>query len=329
MMADTTKPPNRLTLAWWNLHNFAHYDADRSSLERRPKQMGHYTEKRDRILAVFEELVGSGFPDLFAVGEITREAAQDLITRLPSGFDVAVAPASAYEDEFQVAVIYREGINLTPELPLIPTETEDVSRSTRSMMPIHLTLPGHVIRFVACHWTGFDEDSSRTARGRLADYLRRDIYDFLHPEVPNPEVARHVVVLGDLNEEPMSDLFKSNFDGRWDRKSSRESHWRDKKVRRVRLYNLAWRYLGEQIPHRGGGSMATGPAGTWYNSKRLIRDSGVLREVRSRISAEPCLGGGHWARTRRIPGTTADVPARSLDAGGAGSAAETRSLPSC
>ncbi len=222
MMADTTKPPNRLTLAWWNLHNFAHYDADRSSLERRPKQMGHYTEKRDRILAVFEELVGSGFPDLFAVCEITREAAQDLITRLPSGFDVAVAPASAYEDEFQVAVIYREGINLTPELPLIPTETEDVSRSTRSMMPIHLTLPGHVIRFVACHCTGFDEDSSRTARGRLADYLRRDIYDFLHPEVPNPEVARHVVVLGDLNEEPMSDLFKSNFDGRRDRLVTQE-----------------------------------------------------------------------------------------------------------
>jgi endonuclease/exonuclease/phosphatase family metal-dependent hydrolase len=184
---------------------------------------------------------------------------------LRSGFDVVIAPAHPYEDEFQVAIFYRTGVGMTPELPLLPSETEDVTRETRPMVTIHLTLPGHVIRFVACHWTGFDELSSRTARGRLADFLRRDTYDFLYPEAPDPKLARHVVVLGDLNEEPTADLFMSNLEGRRDRKSSREQHWRDEGVRRVRLYDLAWRYLGEQVPHAAGRSLSNGAAGTWYN----------------------------------------------------------------
>jgi len=127
---------------------------------------------------------------------------------------------------------------------------------------------GHVVRFVACHWTGFDEPSSRIARSRLADFLRRDTYDFLYPEAPDPKVARHVVVLGDLNEEPTAELFTNNLEGRRDRKSSREEHWRDRDVRRVRLYNLAWRYLGEQVPHGTGRPLTSVAAGTWYDGNR-------------------------------------------------------------
>jgi endonuclease/exonuclease/phosphatase family metal-dependent hydrolase len=200
-----------------------------------------------------------------AVCEITREAAEDLLRSLPSGFKLAIAPAYPKESEFQVAVFFRTSVGLTAELPLIPSETEDVTRETRPMVPVHLTITGHVIRFVACHWTGFDEVSSRAARRRLADFLRRDTYEFLYPEVPTPKVARHVVVLGDLNEEPMSDLFESNLVGRRDRRTCRKSHWSDEEVRRVRLYNLAWRYLGEQVPHGVGRPLAGGAAGTWYD----------------------------------------------------------------
>ena len=72
----------------------------------------------------------------------------------------------------------------TSEPPLIPTDLEDVAEGTRPMVPIHFTFPGHVIRFVACHWTAFDTAASRLARERLADVLRRDIHAFLEPEVP-------------------------------------------------------------------------------------------------------------------------------------------------
>ena len=42
--------PGFLTFAWWNLHNFAHYDAARCSNPRWPKRQADYEAKRDRIL---------------------------------------------------------------------------------------------------------------------------------------------------------------------------------------------------------------------------------------------------------------------------------------
>src|SRR5207245_2952177 len=111
------------------------------------------------------------------------------------------------------AVFYRPAEGLTAEAPLLPTEKEDVTEETRPMIPVHLTLPGHLIRFVACHWTSFDAPASRVARERLADVLRRDTYDFLEPEVLEAEVAHHVLILGDFNEEPMSPIFAERLIG--------------------------------------------------------------------------------------------------------------------
>jgi endonuclease/exonuclease/phosphatase family metal-dependent hydrolase len=135
------------------------------------------------------------------------------------------------------------------------------------MVAVHLTLSGHVIRFIACHWTALHVNSSRLARSRLADFLRRDRYSFLYPEAPDPSISRHVIILGDLNEEPMAELFNGDLEGRRDRQTSRETHWRDEGVRRVRLYNLSWRYLGEQAPHGVGRPLSGGAAGTWYEGE--------------------------------------------------------------
>ena len=176
--------PRFLTFGWWNLHDFAHYDAARSSDPRWPKLHAHYEAKRGRILAALQELFGKEFPDLLAVCEITREAAQDLAARLPPGFKFSVSPPYPHDDGFQVAVFYRSDVGFSPEAPLIPTDVEDVAEGTRPMVPVHFTLQGHVIRFVACHWTAFETDTSRLARERLADVLRRDIHAFLEPEVP-------------------------------------------------------------------------------------------------------------------------------------------------
>src|SRR5262249_30920467 len=144
---------------------------------------------------------------------------------------------------------------------------------TRPMIPVHLKLPGHLVRFVACHWTAFDNSSSRLARERLADVLRRDCHDFLAPPVPTPGLTRHVVILGDLNEEPMAPVFRERLIGCRDRRSSRQAHWQDEGVRRIRLYNAAWRYLGEQFAH-GVARQPVGAAGTLYNDSQDIDTRG-------------------------------------------------------
>jgi endonuclease/exonuclease/phosphatase family metal-dependent hydrolase len=256
--------PGFLTFAWWNLHDFAHHNAVRSSDPRWPKRHEDYEAKRNRILAAFQEVFGKEYPDLIAVCEITREAAQDLAARLPGGFGVTVSPPYPHDDGFQVAVFYRAGVGFSAELPLIPTDQEDVAEGTRPMVPVHFTFPGHAIRFVACHWTAFDTDTSRLARERLVDVLRRDTHAFLEPEVPKPGLTRHVVVLGDLNEEPMATVFEHRLIGRRDRESSHSRHWRDASVRRIRLYNAAWRYLGEQVAHGTPGPRTIGAAGTYF-----------------------------------------------------------------
>jgi len=255
-----------LSFLWWNLHNFAHYDRARSSDPRWPKGNTEFEAKRDKLLAAFQELFAGEYPDLLAVCEITREAARDLRTRLPGGFDVAIPPAYPRDDLFEVAVFYRAGRGFTAELPLLPFDEEDLSEEARPMMPVHFSVAGHVIRFVGCHWTSFDNKRSQVARERLADVVRRDSHAFLYPETTQVEHTRHLVIVGDLNEEPMSPIFEERLIGSRDRVSSRRIHWRDEQVRRIHLYNAAWRYLGEQVAH-GTTPPVAGPAGTFYNAR--------------------------------------------------------------
>jgi hypothetical protein len=261
------------SFAWWNLHNFAHYDRARISHPRWPRRRADAEAKRDRILAALGEVFGTSYPDLIAVCEITQKAASDLGARLPGRYEILLPPLYPTGDGFHVAVFYRPQAGLAPEVPLLPGESEDVPEGTRPMMPVHLTLPGHLSRFVACHWTAYDNSSSRVVRERLADVLRRDSYNFLEPPSPTPGVSRHLVVLGDLNAEPMSRIFAERLIGCRDRASSRHRHWRDDKVRRIRLYNAAWRYLGEQVPH-GPRGQPIGAAGTLYNDSQSMDKRG-------------------------------------------------------
>ena len=257
-----SKSMKSLTFAWWNLHNFAHYDSARRSDPRWPKRKKEYEAKRDRILAALDQVFGKDYPDLMAVCEITREAAQELVTRFPSPFSVSVSPTYPLDDGFQVAVFYRSGAGFSPELPMISTDREDLAEGTRPMIPVHFAFSGHMIRFLACHWTAFED--SREARERLADVVRRDTHAFLEPTVPKPGLARHIVVMGDLNEEPMSPIFEKRLIGSRDRESTHGRHWRDSKVRRIRLYNTAWRFLGEQVAHGVAESNRWEAAGTWF-----------------------------------------------------------------
>lgn len=233
-----------LSFCWWNLHDFAHFDASRAKGVRWPNRASDFEGKRDRILATLQELFAGGFPDLLAVCEITREAASELSVRMSSAYDVAVAPTYPFDDGFQVAVIYRKGVGFSPEPPLLSREFLDVSEETRPMIPVQHTQGGSAIRFVACHWTSFDTPPARSARRKLADYVRADTYEFLHPQTPSGASDRHTVILGDLNEEPSSLLFEEHLTATRDHAYGREApHWRDRNQRRVRLYNAGWRYL--------------------------------------------------------------------------------------
>ena len=265
--------PRFFFFGWWNLHNFAHFDQTKISHQRWPNTQRDYEMKRNRILAALREVFGKRQPHLLAFCEISRESAQDLAAHLPGDYLVAYPPKYPREDGFHVAILYRSEVGITPELPIIPSNEEDIREGTRPMIPVHLKLPGHLIRIVACHWTAFDNASSRVVRERLADVFKRNCHEFLEPPVPTPGIIRHVLILGDLNEEPMAPVFSERLIGFRDRASSRHRHWQDTEVRRVRLYNAAWRYLGEQVAH-GGAGQPVSAAGTLYNHTKDIDTRG-------------------------------------------------------
>jgi hypothetical protein len=300
--------PHYLRFAWWNLHDFAHYDHTRRSHPRWPRRKADHAAKRDRVLAAFGELFGADYTDLLAVCEITREAAEDLRTRLPPGFHLSISPRYPRDDGFQVAVFFRPAAGLSADVPILSSTDEkreaELTEETRPMLPIHLTIPGHVVRFVACHWTAYDEASSHTGRRRLADSLRRDMYRFLNPDPPRTGTTHHVMILGDLNDEPQSPLFENDLIAHRDRVSSREQHSRsrDEQVSRVWLYNAAWRYLGEQRAH-GDATSSIDVAGSYYTKEQgwrtwdhLLVSGGLLGsnppfldEAQTRIMSTPLM----------------------------------------
>src|SRR3954454_20565165 len=80
------------------------------------------------------------------------------------------------------------------------------------------------------------------------------------------------------------------------------AHPRDRQVRRVRLYNAAWRFLGEQVAYTGGEPISS-MAGTFYNKElgwrtfdHLIVSGGLLSapppyldEANARVAATAAM----------------------------------------
>jgi hypothetical protein len=64
-----------LSFCWWNLHDFAHFDANRASGERWPKRAEDFEAKRDRILATLQELFAGGFLVALEVNNATNSRA--------------------------------------------------------------------------------------------------------------------------------------------------------------------------------------------------------------------------------------------------------------
>jgi endonuclease/exonuclease/phosphatase family metal-dependent hydrolase len=250
--------PPSLRFAWWNVHNFAHYDMGHASENRWPLVQEAYDAKCARVDIALRHLINTHDPDILGLGEITSDAAESLRTRLFPNFNLTFPDASP-GSSFQVAVLYRIGTQFRPRMPLLAT---DVPRTTRGMAVVEYTRAGHCVLFIFCHWTAFGENSE-TYRERLAEMASAHAYKFINER--KRKIIRHVVVLGDLNTEPFDKVFLSRLHASRDRDRSRQRvHSSDQDVRRVRFYNASWRLLGECYPHDPASSREHF-AGTYYN----------------------------------------------------------------
>ncbi|MBA4191591.1 MAG: hypothetical protein C0467_26730 [Planctomycetaceae bacterium] len=249
-----------IRFAWWNVHNFAHYNTSRAGEDRWPLEPAAYEAKCTRVDAALQHLIAAHSPDILGIGEITSNAAEELQSRLFPEYEL-IFPDAAPNSSFQVAVFYRTAARFRQRLPLMAT---DVPRTTRGMAIVDCTRVGHCIRFIFCHWTAFGENSE-TYRERLAETVSAHAYDFLNNS-RRTITTPHVVILGDFNTEPFSDVFRDRLQAARDRDRSRQRiHPSDKDVRRIRFYNASWRLLGEHLPHEVSGSPHHW-AGTYYNA---------------------------------------------------------------
>jgi Endonuclease/Exonuclease/phosphatase family len=246
---------------WWNLQAFAHYDVKRAGEEQWPLVPAEYAAKCDRVDKCLREFFASSPPEIMAFAEITSQAAHELRDRLfpkHTVFSLDQLPRS----ELQVTVLYDPKAGFEEVGPLL---VPGLPRGTRAMAIVDHCSSSHRIRFFACHWTARFSDQSRHHRSDTAHYLNREIYRFLNADQPSAE-TRHIVILGDLNEEPYG-LLEERLHAMRNRSHSRmRPHYRDKDVERIRLYNCAWRFLGERLPHTGL-PLQRDTAGTYYWEK--------------------------------------------------------------
>ncbi|MDY3559805.1 endonuclease/exonuclease/phosphatase family protein [Gemmata sp. JC673] len=248
-----------IRFAWWNVNNFAHYDVAHASEPRWPREPAAYAAKCARVDAALQHLVATQAPDVLGLGEITAAAAEELQSRLLSGYEL-IFPDAAPGAQFQIAVFHRTGALFQQQWPLF---ADGVPRTTRGMPLLDCTRAKHCVRFIFCHWTAFG-DNSETYRERLAETVSAHAYDFLNDPTQTATIP-HVVVLGDLNIEPFATVFRDRLNASRDRDRSRQrAHPSDREVRRVRFYNASWRLLGERHAHDEAASQQW--AGTYYNA---------------------------------------------------------------
>ena len=251
---------------WWNAFDFYHYDPNFSKKDRWPNEYLDYKEKCNRVdtalTALFKKF---GQPDFIALGEITHYAARDLRDRLLSDYRLISLDVKVDAPSLQVAYIIRPDSDFIKFKEASPFLAEGVPRGSRPMAVIDAMLPNDTIRFVACHWNAKIAEHSEVTRQRFADQLATYAYRFLNQKSGK---KHHLVILGDLNDEPHSIPFKF-LNAHMHRQRSRSSaHWADHDVDRVHLYNCAWRFYGEANPHmHTGESITEDAAGTYYWQK--------------------------------------------------------------
>ncbi len=253
-----------LRFVWWNVQSFGHYDTAWVADPRLPRSAGEYTAKRVRVAAALRAVLAEGGLDLIALAEITCEAAADLAQDVCPGFKVfAIDDLYQGRPTFQVAILYDP--NAGPIFPDLFAPI-DISDASRAMAVVEYRWATDLLRVYACHFTAqIGGEISLRNRSEMARQLNRHAYEFLQAG-QGQAVRRHVLILGDLNEEPFG-LLEEDLFARRDRRWVRTTHPADVPIRRARLYKCAWRLLGERLPHPSVGARGHA-AGTYYSRDR-------------------------------------------------------------
>lgn len=287
-------PTTDLRFAWWNVQDFAHFDPRRAAEMRWPPTQQAYEEKCERIDSVLNDtLLDHGQLDLLGLGEITRKAADDLRDRcLPGYMVLSMDVARPHRSELQVAFIHRSVTNFAPQEPLV---VPYMPRGTRPMAVLDYSRDGHRIRFIGCHWTARFRKSGENRRADIAQHLSHEIYEYLDHN--DASEARHVVVLGDLNEDPFGLVEDRLHAHRSRHRALMRPHYTDRDVSRWRLYNLSWRMLGEHLPHDGtslptprslAGTYYYRAQNSWHTFDQMIVDGSLLTEHCPFIDESEC-----------------------------------------
>jgi endonuclease/exonuclease/phosphatase family metal-dependent hydrolase len=272
-------PGKVLRFFWWNVQSFAHYDPTRASDAQWPQVAAAYAAKCQRVDATIRLVFADTMPELLAFAEITRLAAEELRDRLFPGYQVLSLDLGA-SSELQVAIIYNPAMgSFHEESPVVVPYSP---RGTRPMAVLDHVSDGHRMRFIACHWTARFSEQTEATRQKTADHLNRQIFEFV--EGATRDESRHVVVLGDLNTEPYG-LLEERMHATRDRARSRIRHYTDVDTERVRLYNCAWRFLGERVPHFGtsptghtAGTLFWDAKKTWHTFDHVLVTASLLTE---------------------------------------------------
>jgi endonuclease/exonuclease/phosphatase family metal-dependent hydrolase len=203
---------------------------------------------------VVQDASGEEMPEVIALAEITEQAANQLRDALCDKYQVfSLDPLQP--SDFHVAILYDSGLDVKRGI----VTARMVPRGTRSMAYVDVAVSGYRLRVYGCHWAARFAEESKQTRVRLAEDLREHAFDFLSQK---EDGGRHVLVLGDFNEEPYEIPKDYLFAGK-EREWSRSPHWRDRETKKPRLYNCMWRFLGERQPHRGDESQQDS-SGTYY-----------------------------------------------------------------
>lgn len=251
---------NVFRFVWWNVGGLASFDRRRVAERGWPRSAEESEAQFDRIAGVFNEIGSAGRIHLVALGEITRQAAEQLVARVFPGYSL-YSPDFSSDARHSLALLFdpKAGLVSPGQLPIPYAPGE-----SRPMVRLDLLKGRDRIRIYGCHWPAFETPTSRKTRVEAASHLNRSIYNFTR-EAGGEQ--RHAVILGDLNEEPFSPTIQEHLHAYRDRGHARQrEHRADAASLRVRMYNCSWRHLGEMHPH--GEEAVSGPAGTFFWEKQ-------------------------------------------------------------
>jgi hypothetical protein len=272
------RPTRTLRFVWWNVQDFGHFAPDRAGKKRWPGSTEEYGEKRRRVELVLQRLSRDGPPQILAFAEITDTALREIRDHLFPGYGVHVLGSLYTKPDFRLGIIYDPSTGFEGEDFL---EVTNVPETARPMAILDHRSSGNRIRFYACHWTARTGNGGDKWRTLSAQALGMSAYGFLHPQ--ETAEARHVVILGDLNEEPFGLLEEWLYAFRDRTRATTPEHHTDQPIRRLRLYNCTWRMMGEQYanpcPTEGrdvGGSHYWRDENRWHSYDQVIVSGTLL-----------------------------------------------------